>query len=424
MPGELLFARVGIFDVIEQQRKSVAASVQKLEPNYLLNTSEEDLVRALVEEHRLDVPVIKENEIHVADYGETQVDVSQDPMRGIIDRSRPFYIPGTRTTISIPFEGEAAFFEVQPQTFTLNPPSGDIVGSEIHLTYTRTDHDAEAVKREYTSDVQKIKEYLGWLAGSADQFNKELEPLVRQEVSRRKQKLLSDTGMVAALGLPIKRREGMPTTYAIPVQRRKPRIERPKVTAAKFQPEPALAVEEYEHILSIMKHMVAVMEQSPHAFEKMSEEDLRTHFLVQLNAQYEGQATGETFNFQGKTDILIRAEGRNVFIAECKFWKGDKKLLGAIDQLLSYLSWRDTKTALLLFNRTAHFTDVLAKIAPVVISHTCYKRDLGKSDETTFRYVFHQPNDANRELLLAVMAFDIPTEKHRAKTGRAAKKPE
>jgi hypothetical protein len=54
--------------------------------------------------------------------------------------------------------------------------------------------------------------------------------------------------------------------------------------------------------------MVRVMEQSPHAFATMHEEDLRTYFLVQLNAQYEGQATGETFNFQGKTDILIHTE--------------------------------------------------------------------------------------------------------------------
>jgi hypothetical protein len=28
------------------------------------------------------------------------------------------------------------------------------------------------------------------------------------------------------------------------------------------------------------------------------------HFLVQLNGQYEGQATGETFNFEGKTDMI------------------------------------------------------------------------------------------------------------------------
>jgi hypothetical protein len=65
-----------------------------------------------------------------------------------------------------------------------------------------------------------------------------------------------------------------------------------------------------------------------------------------LNGVFEGQATGETFNFQGKTDILIRAQGKNIFIAECKFWKGEKVFLETIDQLLSYLSWRDSKAAI------------------------------------------------------------------------------
>ncbi len=68
--------------------------------------------------------------------------------------------------------------------------------------------------------------------------------------------------------------------------------------------------------------MVMVMERSPQDFKDMKEEDLRQHFLVQLNGQYEGQATGETFNYDGKTDILIRIDGRNIFIAECKYWGG------------------------------------------------------------------------------------------------------
>jgi len=94
---------------------------------------------------------------------------------------------------------------------------------------------------------------------------------------------------------------------------------------------------EYQHILNVMDNMTKVMERSPHTFETMQEEDIRQHFLVQLNGQYEGQATGETFNFQGKTDILIRSEGRNIFIAECKFWKGPKGFSETVDQLLSYL---------------------------------------------------------------------------------------
>lgn len=52
-----------------------------------------------------------------------------------------------------------------------------------------------------------------------------------------------------------------------------------------------------------MEGMVRVMECSPRDFSHMGEETLRSHFLVQLNAQYAGQATGETFNYEGKTDI-------------------------------------------------------------------------------------------------------------------------
>ena len=169
-----------------------------------------------------------------------------------------------------------------------------------------------------------------------------------------------------------------------------------------------LEVAEYDNILAIIRNMVKVMEQSPRAFEKMGEEDLRTHFLVQLNGQYEGKATGETFNYQGKTDILIREDSKNVFIAECKFWGGEKQFLETIDQLLSYLSWRDTKAALLIFSRNENFTEVIRKIEEAAPKHPHFKRMIAKLDESSFRYVFHQTEDRNREVILTVLAFNIP----------------
>ena len=172
--------------------------------------------------------------------------------------------------------------------------------------------------------------------------------------------------------------------------------------------------------MNIIRNMVRVMEQSPKAFEKIGEEDLRTHFLVQLNGQYEGNATGETFsNFQGKTDILIKVDGKNVFIAECKFWAGEKQFSDTIDQLLSYLSWRDTKTAVLIFNRNVNFSEVLGKIEEATPNYKNYKRNVGKLDESSFRYIFHQPKDKNRELTLTVLAFDIPTVRKKEKKTKA-----
>ncbi len=150
------------------------------------------------------------------------------------------------------------------------------------------------------------------------------------------------------------------------------------------------------------------MERSPQAFAGMEEVDLRQHFLVQLNGKFRGQATGETFNFTGNTDILIRVNDKNIFIAECKFWSGPKGLSETIDQVLGYANWRDTKTAILLFNRTRQFSHVLSKISEVAEAHPCFRRKVGVDDETVFRYEFARPDDPDRELQLTILAFDIP----------------
>jgi hypothetical protein len=411
MSEELLFNRFSIFGVVEGQKESVKKYAQSIPANTLLNASEQDLIQSVTEDFRLNVPVINDEEIYIAESSETQVDVSRDPMRRFVydQHSGPAYVAGNKTVIAVPFKGDPEFFKVQPQSYSVNPPRGEIDGSEIHLTYVRTDQNPEAIKQDYQRTVNSIKQYLASLSESAAQFNAQLENLVTSQLRTRKDRLLADAGMTAAIGLPLRKREGVPHTYSVPMTRRTPKIDQFNVEGP-FTSEPALSTEDYEEILHVIRNMVQVMELSPHAFHNMGEEDLRSHFLVQLNGAFKGQATGETFNFQGKTDILMRFQGKNVFIAECKFWKGEKVFLGTLDQLLSYLSWRDTKAAVLLFNRNADFSAVLAKISETVPRHPLFKRELGTSTESVFRYVFAQPNDKNREVALVVLAFDIPTE--------------
>ena len=105
---------------------------------------------------------------------------------------------------------------------------------------------------------------------------------------------------------------------------------------------------------------------------------------------------------------MIRTEGKNIFIAECKFWTGPSGLSEALDQLLGYTSWRDTKTALLVFNREVAMSTVLQRIPQTVREHPNYKGDLDYNSETGFRYVFSHRDDPYRELTLTVLAFDVP----------------
>lgn len=116
--------------------------------------------------------------------------------------------------------------------------------------------------------VKHVRDCLMSLSQSARQFNDNLEREIATLLAARKKRLLANAGMVDAIGLPIKKRSGVPVAYAVPVTRRAPKIEHIRVQGS-FKPEPTLAKADYEDILGIMKNMARVMELSPHAFVDM-----------------------------------------------------------------------------------------------------------------------------------------------------------
>lgn len=317
-------------------------------------------------------------------------------------------MPGTLVEITVPFDGEAEVFNIQPSTFTLSPPTGQIEGSNLILEIHGTDLEADQVRSQVDQTIGDIKGYLENLQREVQQLNDSLRGSAREAIERRRSKLLKDQSLVAGLGFPLKDREDAPRTYVAPEVRRKIQPFPPAATTAPYVPEPVLSMENYEHILGVVQNMAHVMERSPSAFISMNEEALRTHFLVQLNGQYEGMATGETFNYNGKTDILIRVDDKNIFIAECKFWGGPKKLTETLSQVLGYSSWRDTKIAIIIFNKRKNFSSVVEAISPIVEAHPNFKRTVGQLSETSFRYIMSHNDDSNREMTLTVLAFDVP----------------
>jgi hypothetical protein len=219
----------------------------------------------------------------------------------------------------------------------------------------------------------------------------------------------SATGAVMALGIPIRRKDSEPT-FSIPATRREKPVKRPTVGQNKYEAEPALDEKEYRYILDILKSMSLVIERSPSSFASLDEETIRDHFLIQLNGHYEGGATGETFNASGKTDILIRVDNRNVFIAECKFWRGPKAYEEAIDQLLSYLSWRDSKCALLVFNKTKDSTAVRKKMHEVMESRPEHRKTIEYKIDGDSRYVLVKEADPGRDINVTTQIYDIPSK--------------
>ena len=401
-----LFNRIALRDFLIEQENQLAKEINSLTERQALNSSPEDLVNHFVEKYQIDGVEINESGIQT-DYNDIQIDVSNRFDYDFLNRSGPAYVTGTRITFYVPFSGDPRLLTCQPSTYSLSPPRADIRDEELVFVYDRTTQDAPKVGNEFNRDIESAKTHINQIAKDTQNYRSTLRQQAKQLMDQRRAKLLRDRGISESLGFPLRRRSGVPTTYVTPEVKRRV-IPRLPNTTDPFMPEPTLDIDEYEHILSVISNMVMVMERSPSAFKNMGEEDLRQHFLVQLNGHYEGQATGETFNFNGKTDILIRTEGKNIFIAECKFWSGPSGLNEAIDQLLGYTSWRDTKTALLVFNRDRNMSTVLESIPEVAKKHPKYKRESQSDSETGFRFIFSHRDDTNKELTMTILVFDIP----------------
>lgn len=403
---ELLFSRDDISEELRNRGDFVIKEIDTLNANRLLNTSTEDLVEYFEGKFRIKPIILLEDQISV-EQDEVKIDISQDPSKWIPDRTRSYNVDGTRITYFLPYEGEKLFFYFRASTYDFNPPRLIITQENVQFVFDVLDHNSEKVKQRFSHELENLKRNLSWVENDLNHFNNELPQKIRQRAEWRKDKILKDQGLVSSLGFPLKKREDSPKTYVAPVTRKKI-FSLPPATTTSFTPEPVLDIGQYDQILSIINNMVLVMERSPNAFRNMKEEDLRQHFLVQLNGQFEGQATGETFNYQGKTDILIREKGKNIFIAECKFWRGERAFHETINQLLGYTSWRDTKTAILIFNRNKMFGEVVNAIPKITQQHPNFKRKLPFEGETSTRCSFHQNDDPNRELIMTVMAFNVP----------------
>jgi hypothetical protein len=338
------------------------------------------------------------------------IDVTHDFNRGVFPGERAV-VHGTQLDIAIPFTGDPLLWRLRPSTHSLSGyPEIEIRNGTVVFSCSFPDDTANAtrIKADIERSVKSIADAVRYLKNDVDNHNSSAPAKIKAALERKRNKAGAAVNAVTALNIPIKRRD-QPPTFTVPVKRHPSPVERPRVSTEKFQAEPVLAEEEYQHILGVLRSMSLVIERNPAAFASLDEETIRTHFLLQLNGHYEGGATGETFNASGKTDILIRVENRNIFIAECKFWRGPKEFGEAIDQLLGYLSWRDSKCALLIFNKTRDSTAVRQKMHEAMLARDEYRKVASHDPHGDSRYVFVKKSDTGREIIITTQLFDLPS---------------
>ena len=400
-----LFQKGDVNQLEDALKKSVEKKIHDLDDDYILNVSEQEYIDYLTEEFYIDCPVVLYDDKSIEP---RTVLVSSDylPIRWkIYDDRRELERKMYR--LYIPFQGDSELLRFRPNPYsTARWYNISINYDSLFVDILDIDGDANYVKRECNSYIDTLKSMMKSLEKNYSFINQNMPGYIRSMFSNRKKQVMREHKELVDIGIPIKGQVPQ-KTYSIPsVQRRFKPI--PKVAKTTMeQATPTMANKEYQDVLSAINTVGRNLERYPNTHKGKNEESIRDLFLVQLVTSFtDYSSTGEAFNHKGKTDVMVKNGDEILFIAECKFWKGAKAFHEAISQLLSYLTWRDTKTALLIFNREVEITTVIQSIKDAISKHPNYV-SCTQTDVARFDSVFHLKGDKNRHVKMAVLVFNF-----------------
>ena len=327
-------------------------------------------------------------------------------------------IPSYLITSTIPVEGDIELLNLQPSVWSSRLAQGEICGNTLVVSINipsvgkSSEEIVEEAEKEFKEEIGIINEMASRVNSDLRGYQNSLHSAVRTATINRKEELEKIQKIQAALKVSVK-----PSKNASPLNRApiKPKSITP---LSKRVEEPGIYVDDgdYELILEAIRGMATTMESTDMA-RGLGETNMRDILLVGLNSSLVlGPAVGEQFRKTGKTDIAIMFKNRAAFVAECKLWSGPANLTNGLDQLLRYLTWRDSKTALIFFNnRNADFSSIQKKVEPTLRIHPNFvESNTAKDGE--WRFVFSKPDDGSRHITVHVFLVDI-YQKHEAQAG-------
>ncbi|AFS13661.1 MULTISPECIES: hypothetical protein [Mycobacterium avium complex (MAC)] len=384
-------------ELLGRSARAAFDDLERLDPDTLLSENLDVLVHGLLARHVPEPVSVDWTAVSGTPVQETTIERTTMEF----GERRDHRIPGSRITISWPLTGTAEILRRQASQFTLGPDRGTIRDDSLQLEIESPELSTEFVERQMAELRTDVDRRIEWANHDVALHRTAMERELKQAAKARRARIIENRRISSALKIPI-----TPTGVQrppVPARRRQVPLQQRRASA-EFTPEPVLDEAIYQDILDVVENWARSLERTcTPPIRALGEEALRDLLLGTLNGYWQGAAGGEVFNGEGKTDILIREDGRNAFIAECKVWGGASRATAALDQLLSYLVWRDTKAALIVFIKNAKPSDIIGRLHQAAREHPRHLLTVDAADaERRADYVF-SADDGDRRIELAVI---------------------
>lgn len=401
------FEKYDLRAVLVSQTQAYSKEIDNTSNEEILGNDLELLAENIFIKYYIEPLEILSEDVSRRDIKQGKIKRYADPYFTDYDNHNYVEIDGVVGTFYYPFKGDGTLFSCRASTYSLSGyPDIDVYDHEIAISVGRTLQEMQeegAIDRLIDSvekQIESIKKGADYVNKDVAVFNRTLQFKALEQLREKKKKVESYFAIAKALEVPIEKKEYV--EKIIPVERKTFPV------SHKYDSEDYYLIKEsdYNEILGIIKHTASTYERTPSSYRFMQEEDLRNTLLAALNGIYKGDATGETFRNNGKTDICIERDNRAAFVAECKMWNGPSAIKKAIDQLDGYLTWRDCKTALIFFVRRKDFISIV-DAAHNAIENDPRVQQVKELDKNEFECIVVSNEKPGRKVKMRIMLFDI-----------------
>jgi hypothetical protein len=402
-----LFASYDLRTELEETFRAVAIHIAQIRADEILSTPDQVIIEGLVREASADCPRLDIDRVDQLPVVEFPQDVGQygdgSPVTQLVPRWR----------FVVPFTGDSRILRYRPSQYSASRPVALAVSEDELQLCVDGRMEADQIRRSLDAQIQNSQQHLDWARADCERHNAQLRADVPGLVRQRREEAQAMRETQAQIGFPLRHR-GDPNKTPVPLTHKSVRLRRQEQRAGSAPtPRWVLQDSDYEEALRVLRYWQDSLERAPSIAEGRGEEEIRDLLVAGLNSVFQGAAAGEVFNGDGKTDILIRQDGVNVFIGECKIWEGESSMHEALDQVFRYAVWRDTKTAVLLFIRNMDVSAVIAKALKVIKLQENFVREAPETPASQYNFVMHATEDPQQEIRMAFMPFAL-----RAKSAR------
>lgn len=337
-----LFNNEMFLDFEKRKRETIKSDIDRMSDDSLLLPDQAEMLSYLVENYSLEEIYLNTDNIDKF-HRETKREVTNIFGEcGLVDTLTVYW--------KMPFSGSDGLLFIQPSRHSLSEFTATIENNYLTIsecaTITDIERDPKIIEDKLQVQLDRLLTQINYLNADIRSFNNSLRNFISDIIKRRHEKSGIIKKALEVMNIPLKRNQNAPSI--IPLRKK---LVRPSIPIAKREQSYQISDEDYNHILGVIRHVGATFERTRKTFNKLDEEELRDVILANLNGHYMGSATGETFRNNGKTDINIEFENRAAFVGECKVWQGEKIFQETIGQLIRYTTWRDTKNAMIFFNK-------------------------------------------------------------------------